>query len=144
MFAARVEDGDEGIPPAPRGVPRFTVCFNIDADGILTEVERLAREAERYKLEDEENKKKVELRNSFEEYIKDMRNAICDKRPPVGKSKIDAAVNKASQWLDSNELGDLEEIRDQMQEFENVCRPIIKRMKWTRPLSLTCAQAVKQ
>lgn len=85
------------------------------------DIERLAREDERYKLEDEEHKKKVELWNSFEEYMKDMRNAICGKRPSAGKMKIDAAVNKASQWLDSNELGDLDEINDQMKELENVC-----------------------
>jgi hypothetical protein len=24
-----------GIPPAPRGVPQITVCFDIDANGIL-------------------------------------------------------------------------------------------------------------
>uniref|UniRef100_A0A453JXY5 Heat shock protein 70 n=1 Tax=Aegilops tauschii subsp. strangulata TaxID=200361 RepID=A0A453JXY5_AEGTS len=81
-----------GIPPAPRGVPQITVCFDIDANGILNvsaedkttgqknkititndkgrlskeEIEKMVQEAEKYKSEDEEHKKKVESKNALE------------------------------------------------------------------------------
>uniref|UniRef100_A0A452Z9J5 Heat shock protein 70 n=1 Tax=Aegilops tauschii subsp. strangulata TaxID=200361 RepID=A0A452Z9J5_AEGTS len=81
-----------GIPPAPRGVPQITVCFDIDANGILNvsaedkttgqknkititndkgrlskeEIEKMVQEAERYKAEDEEHKKKVDAKNALE------------------------------------------------------------------------------
>ena len=79
----------QGIPPAPRGVPQINVCFDIDANGILNvsaedkstgqknkititndkgrsrkeEIERMVQEAEKYKAEDEEHKKKIEAKN---------------------------------------------------------------------------------
>merc|ERR1719356_967018 len=83
-----------GIPPAPRGVPQITVCFDIDANGILNvsaedkttgqknkititndkgrlskdDIERMVQEAEKYKAEDEEHKKKVDAKNALENY----------------------------------------------------------------------------
>lgn len=77
-----------GIPPAPRGVPQITVCFDIDASGILNvsaedkatgnnkkitissyncsrlskeEIETMLQDADKYKAEDENLKKKVNL-----------------------------------------------------------------------------------
>uniref|UniRef100_A0A453IDM4 Heat shock protein 70 n=1 Tax=Aegilops tauschii subsp. strangulata TaxID=200361 RepID=A0A453IDM4_AEGTS len=81
-----------GIPPAPRGVPQITVCFDIDANGILNvsaedkttgqknkititndkgrlskeDIEKMVQEAEKYKAEDEEHKKKVDSKNALE------------------------------------------------------------------------------
>jgi len=77
-----------GIPPAPRGVPKIEVTFDIDANGILNvtakdmatgkeqsikvvtssglskeEVERMRQEAERYAEEDRKKKELVEARN---------------------------------------------------------------------------------
>ncbi|XP_026379118.1 probable mediator of RNA polymerase II transcription subunit 37e [Papaver somniferum] len=143
-----------GISPAPRGISKMTLCFDIDADGILTvfaedntsgsknqttitndkgrfskdEIERLVQEAEKYKSEDEDHKKKVQLRNSFEEYVDKMKNMVSGKRSSAGKKKMEDAINKAVQWLNSNELGDLDDINDQMKELEKVCRPIPTKM----------------
>ncbi|VAI50177.1 unnamed protein product [Triticum turgidum subsp. durum] len=95
-----------GIPPAPRGVPQITVCFDIDANGILNvsaedkttgqknkititndkgrlskeEIEKMVQEAEKYKSEDEEHKKKVESKNALENYSYNMRNTIKDEK----------------------------------------------------------------
>ncbi|KAL2502900.1 putative mediator of RNA polymerase II transcription subunit 37e [Forsythia ovata] len=95
-----------GIPPAPRGVPQITVCFDIDANGILNvsaedkttgqknkititndkgrlskdEIEKMVQEAEKYKSEDEEHKKKVEAKNALENYAYNMRNTIKDEK----------------------------------------------------------------
>ncbi|KAK9041287.1 hypothetical protein V6N11_016396 [Hibiscus sabdariffa] len=95
-----------GIPPAPRGVPQITVCFDIDANGILNvsaedkttgqknkititndkgrlskeEIEKMVEEAEKYKSEDEEHKKKVEAKNALENYAYNMRNTVKDEK----------------------------------------------------------------
>ncbi|NDC89421.1 MAG: molecular chaperone DnaK, partial [Bacteroidetes bacterium] len=81
-----------GIPPAPRGVPQIEVSFNIDNNGILEvtavdkstgntkdikiehnrksaeDIERLVKEAERYKEADTKRKEQIEARNAFENF----------------------------------------------------------------------------
>ncbi len=84
----------EGIRPAPRGVPKIEVTFDIDANGIVSvsardratgkeqrvtltastnlsqeEVERLVQEAERYAQEDRRRRAEVQLRNSADALI---------------------------------------------------------------------------
>jgi molecular chaperone DnaK len=80
-----------GIPPAPRGVPKIQVTFQLDANGVVhieakdlgtgraqamtatptsglaqEEVERLVTEGERFKLADEVRRELAELRNAAE------------------------------------------------------------------------------
>jgi L1 cell adhesion molecule like protein len=148
-----------GIPPAPRGVPQITVCFDIDANGILNvsaedkttgqknkititndkgrlskeDIEKMVQEAEKYKSEDEEHKKKVEAKNSLENYAYNMRNTIQDEKiasklPADDKKKIEDAVEQAIHWLDSNQLAEVEEFEDKMKELEGLCNPIIAKM----------------
>ncbi|CAN0862568.1 Heat shock 70 kDa protein [Linum grandiflorum] len=148
-----------GIPPAPRGVPQINVCFDIDANGILNvsaedktagvknkititndkgrlskeEIERLVQEAERYKAEDEEVKKKVEAKNSLENYAYNMRNTIKDEKfagklDPADKEKIEKAIEETVQWIDGNQLAEVEEFEDKLKELEGLCNPIISKM----------------
>ena len=84
-----------GIPPAPRGVPKIEVTFDLDANGILNvsakdistgkserititndkgrlskaDIDRMLAEAEKYKAEDEKQKEKITARNQLEGYI---------------------------------------------------------------------------
>ncbi|RYR03154.1 hypothetical protein Ahy_B06g081994 isoform B [Arachis hypogaea] len=148
-----------GIPPAPRGVPQITVCFDIDANGILNvsaedkttgqknkititndkgrlskeDIEKMVQEAEKYKSEDEEHKKKVEAKNALENYAYNMRNTVKDdkiggKLDPADKKKIEDAIEQSIQWLDSNQLAEADEFEDKMKELESICNPIIAKM----------------
>lgn len=95
-----------GIPPAPRGVPQIVVTFDIDANGILNvsaedkaggkkqkititnekgrlskeEIERMVNDAEKYKSEDDAQKKKIDARNSLEQYAYSMKNTLRDEK----------------------------------------------------------------
>jgi len=148
-----------GIPPAPRGVPQISVCFDIDANGILNvsaedkttgqknkititndkgrlskdEIERMVQEAEKYKAEDEEHKKKVEAKNQVENYAYNMRNSINDEK--VGskldaddKKKIEDAIEAAINWLEANQLAEIDEFDDKLKELEGICNPIMSKM----------------
>uniref|UniRef100_M4CZD6 Uncharacterized protein n=1 Tax=Brassica campestris TaxID=3711 RepID=M4CZD6_BRACM len=148
-----------GIPPAPRGVPQITVCFDIDANGILNvsaedkttgqknkititndkgrlskdDIEKMVQEAEKYKSEDEEHKKKVEAKNALENYAYNMRNTIQDEKigeklPAADKKKIEESIEQAIQWLENNQLGEADEFEDKMKELESICNPIIAKM----------------
>ncbi|MCO5612266.1 hypothetical protein L7F22_066531 [Adiantum nelumboides] len=96
------------------------------------EIENLVQDAEKYKAEDEDVKKKVEAKNSLENYSHNMRNTIRNDKI-AGKldaadKKIEDAVDEAIQWLDHNQLAKTEEFEDNMQELEGGCNPIIARM----------------
>jgi L1 cell adhesion molecule like protein len=148
-----------GIPPAPRGVPQINVCFDIDANGILNvaaedktagvknkititndkgrlskeDIEKMVHDAERYKNEDEEVKKKVEAKNGLENYAYNMRNTIKDDKisgqlSSEDKQTLDKAVNDAINWLDTNQLAEVDEFEDKQKQLENICNPIISRM----------------
>merc|ERR1712146_606407 len=96
----------EGIPPARRGEPQIEVTFDIDANGILNvsaqekatgkvekititndkgrlskeDIEKLVKDAEKFKSEDEAIRKKVESKNSYEHYIYTTRNTLNDEK----------------------------------------------------------------
>lgn len=91
------------------------------------------QEAERYKAEDEDHKKKVEAKNSFENYAYNMRNTIRDntassKIPADDKTKMEKAIQDAIQWLEANQLAEVEEFEHKQKELEQLCSPIIAKM----------------
>ena len=149
----------DGIPPMPRGVPQIEVTFDIDANGILNvsaiekstgkenkititndkgrlskdEVERMVAEAEKYKQEDDNQKKKIEAKNGLENYAYSLRNSINDEKL---KDKIDAAdketlegkVKETIEWLDNNQSGEVEEYEEKQKELEGVAMPIMQKL----------------
>ena len=94
----------DGIPPAPRGVPQIDVSFEIDENGIMNvsatdkgtsknakititnnkgrlskdEIERLIKEAEKYKDADEKIRKRVESKNALESYCVSIKHTLDD------------------------------------------------------------------
>ncbi|KAF8402890.1 hypothetical protein HHK36_010982 [Tetracentron sinense] len=147
-----------GFHPAPRGVPLIIECFEIDADGILNvsaedkttglknkitivndkgrlskeEIAKMIQEAEKYKAEDKEHKKKVESRNALENYAYNMRNTLNDEKisaklAPAHKKKIEDAIKEAIQWLDNIQLAEAYEFKDKMKELKSICDPIISK-----------------
>lgn len=148
-----------GIPPAPRGVPQINVTFDIDANGILNvsaedktagvknrititndkgrlskeDIEKMVKDAERYKAEDEEVKKKVEAKNGLENYAYNMRNTVRDEKfasklDPSDKEKIEKSVEETIEWLEGNQLAEVDELEDKLKELEGICNPIISKM----------------
>lgn len=93
-----------GIPPAPRGVPKIEVTFDLDANGILNvsardtstgrsekitiqndkgrlskeEIDRMLSDAEKYKAEDERQREKIASRNQLESYTFGVKQAVND------------------------------------------------------------------
>jgi len=121
-------------------VPQITVGFDLDANGILhvtaedkqsnkknsititndkgrlskDEVERMVQEAEKYKAEDEAQKKKVEARNGLENYAYGLKNSINepnlkDKISDEDRKTLEDAIKTTLDWLDNNQLAEAEE-----------------------------------
>uniref|UniRef100_A0A7N0T8B7 Heat shock protein 70 n=1 Tax=Kalanchoe fedtschenkoi TaxID=63787 RepID=A0A7N0T8B7_KALFE len=116
-----------GIHPAPRGVPQINGRLSKE------EIEKMVQEAEKYKAEDEEVKRKVETKKRLENYAYNMRNTIRDEKigrklDPTDKKRIEKAVNEAIEWLDKNQLTEVDELKDKLKELEGLCNPIIVKM----------------
>lgn len=97
------------------------------------EIERMVQEAERYKAEDEAVKKKVEAKNALENYAYSMKNTVKDEKfagklDPADKQKIEKAVDETVEWLDRNQLAEVDEFEDKQKELESLCNPIIAKM----------------
>ncbi|KAL1517666.1 hypothetical protein ABEB36_001401 [Hypothenemus hampei] len=146
-----------GIPPAPRGVPKIDVTFDLDANGILNvsakdtssgkernitikndkgrlsqaDIDRMLSEAERYKEEDEKQRQKVSARNALESYIFQVKQAAEEsgnKLSPEDKSTIENQCSETLRWLDSNTLAEKEEFEDKQKEIQRICSPIMAKL----------------
>ncbi|KAJ3669965.1 hypothetical protein LUZ60_010289 [Juncus effusus] len=145
-----------GINPAPRGVPKFDVCFDIDANGILNisaidrntgqmngvtitneqgrlnqeEIERMIADAERYRAEDVEHKRKSEARHNLETYACKVRNTIGDPNFAMSlraewKGRMEEAVRDALSWLDCNQLPTVPDSETKLNKLKLICDPIM-------------------
>ena len=148
-----------GIPPAPRGVPQIEVTFDIDANGILNvsavdkstgrenkititndkgrlskdDIERMVREAEKYKDEDDRQKDRVAAKNGLEGYCFNMKQTIeepnlKDKVPEADRKKISDACEECLKWLEANQLAEKEEFEHRQKDIEAICKPIITKL----------------
>lgn len=153
-----------GLPPAPRGVPQIEVTFDIDANGILNvsavdkssgkqnkititndkgrlskdDIERMVRDAEKYRNEDEMVKAKIAAKNSLEGYCFSLKGTfendydrIKDKVSEADKSSVLDRVRETLQWLDANQLAETEEYEHKKKELEQHCRPIMSKLYQT-------------
>ncbi|KAM0053831.1 putative Heat shock protein 70 family [Helianthus debilis subsp. tardiflorus] len=143
-----------GIPPAPKGAPSSMKCFDIDANGILTvtaaistgkmekliisnesgrlskeEIEKMVNDAEKYKLEDQEFKKKAEARNALEDCIYNMKNKIEEHnvkkrvQPDILK-QMEKAIAETTKWLKDNQGAPFTMLHLMKVHLEFVCKPL--------------------
>merc|ERR1711998_223513 len=99
----------------------------------MGDVQKMTADAEKYAKEDELFKKKVESKNSLENYCYSMKNTlddekIKDKISDDDKTKAKEAVDGALSWLEGNQMAEKEEFEDKRKEVEGICTPIMTAM----------------
>ncbi|MBQ4151519.1 MAG: Hsp70 family protein, partial [Schwartzia sp.] len=131
------------IPPAPRGVPRIEVKFDIDANGIVhvsakdlgtgkeqkitiqsdsgmskEDIDRMVKEAEAHAAEDKKQKETIEIKNTADNLVYQAEKAIKDLGDKADKAqveKVQAAVEKVKEALKG---GDNEAIKKASEELQ--------------------------
>ncbi|MDP2814476.1 MAG: molecular chaperone DnaK [Erysipelotrichaceae bacterium] len=118
----------DGIAPAPRGIPQVEVTFDIDVNGIVhvsaldkgtnkkqsitisgssglsdEEIERMVKDAEIHKAEDEKRKEEVELKNKAEQFI----------------HQINKSLETENANVSAEQKAEVERLRDELQEAIN-------------------------
>ncbi len=147
-----------GIPPAPRGIPKIEVSFDIDANGILhvtakdestgksnnirienhkgrlsqADIDRMVNDAKKYKDEDEKQRERIGARNSLEQSVFAYKQAVEDdaegKISPEDKEKVISKCSEVLKWLDNNTTAEKDEFDFQQQELQKTCSPIMAKM----------------
>ncbi len=117
-----------GLPPAPRGVPKIEVTFDIDANGIVhvaakdqgtgkeqsmtisggsalskDDIERMVRDAEQYAEEDAKRREAVEVRNQADSLVYSTEKFVAEndeKLPEDVKIEVNADVAALKELLE--------------------------------------------
>ena len=137
----------DGIEPAPRGVPQIEVSFDIDVNGIVNvkakdmktnkeqsitiqnstglseeEIDRMVKEAESNKADDEKKRKDIETKNKAEALINQIDKALAEQGanlPEDQKKQATALRDELKTALDNNDMATLE---SKMSELENIAQ----------------------
>jgi L1 cell adhesion molecule like protein len=145
-----------GIPPAPAGVKKVEDTYEIDTNGILKvtsvetsggsrntitittdkgrlskeEIERLVKEANIYRAEDEKKKRGISAQNDLQSYCFNMKSAVDEgklkgKISESDKGTILDKCNEVLRWLDGNRHARKEEFESRLKKLESVCNPVM-------------------
>ncbi|HLE77370.1 MAG TPA: molecular chaperone DnaK [bacterium] len=134
----------DGIPPAPRGVPKIEVTFDIDANGILDakakdtasgreqsikitgtstlskdEVDKMVKEAERFAEEDRKSRDRADTRNRGDSLVyqtERMLREVGDKISADERKQVDARLADLKDALGSEDLERINRALDALQQ----------------------------
>ena len=139
----RFQLGD--IPPAPRGVPQIEVKFDIDANGIVNvsakdlgtnkeqsititsstnltdeEIDKMMKEAEANKAQDEKKKEEAETRNEADQIIFATEKALKDLGDKVDSKDKEEAENKIKELKEAIEKNNIDDIKSKKDALNEV------------------------
>ncbi len=143
----------DGIAPARRGVPQIEVTFDIDVNGIVhvsakdkgtgkeqsitiqnssglseEEIDRMVREAEEHKAEDDKRKEDIETRNRAESFIAQIDSTLADNGDKIDakqKEEVQRLRDELQKALDENNM---EEVKSKLQVLEQAMQAASQQM----------------
>lgn len=94
------------------------------------DIDRMVRDAERFKADDERKRENVSARNRLEGYIFSVKQAVNDAKSLDANDKktVEDACEKELKWLDANQMADKEEYEFHYNELSRKCSPIMSRL----------------
>ena len=135
------------IPPAPRGVPQIEVTFDIDANGIVNvkakdlgtnkeqsititatntltdeEIDKMMKEAEAHKEEDNKKKEAADTKNEAEQVIFMTEKALKDLGDKVSekdKKEAEELMEKTKKSLEGEDLEEIKKNKDELLKKAN-------------------------
>jgi len=134
-----------GIERAKRGVPKIDVSFALDSNGMLgvsakdqttgaeahiqiqrsgrtsdADIQRMIKDAEKYRKEDEERVKRVEAVNELESLISEARNLILESTDAKKAEQLEKVTEETQVWLEEHaESAKISEIKLKIQRLSN-------------------------
>ena len=137
----------DGIAPARRGVPQIEVTFDIDVNGIVhvsakdkgtgkeqsitiqntsglsdEEIDRMVREAEEHKVEDEKRKEEIDLRNRAEGFIAQIDSMLADSGDKIDAKQKEETLKLRDDLQKSLDENDMDAVKEKLEALEKAAQ----------------------
>ena len=142
-----------GIAPARRGVPQIEVTFDIDVNGIVhvsaldkgtnkkqsititgssglsdAEIDKMVREAEEHKVEDDKRKEEIELKNKAEQFIIQIDETLKTENANVTEQQKEEVKKLRDELQTAIDNNDFDTLRTKMNELEQAANTMAQAM----------------
>ncbi|MBX3247299.1 MAG: molecular chaperone DnaK [Myxococcales bacterium] len=139
----------DGIMPAPRGVPKVKVTFDIDANGILSvtakdeatgkdqrititsnsglsedEISKMVNEAEQHADEDRKRRDQIETRNRADSLAHSVEKSLGELKGKISEDKVTTIEAKLKDLREAIDRDDHEQITERMSALEAAMREV--------------------
>jgi molecular chaperone DnaK len=132
----------DGLPPAPRGVPKIEVTFDIDANGILhvsakdmgtgkqqaititghggldeKEIGRMVKDAESHSAEDKQRREVIEIRNHADQLVYSMEKLLRENKekiPAAEAERIQQEIEATKKAIQSENAGQIKKAMESL------------------------------
>lgn len=146
----------KGIPPMHRGVPQIEITYDVNENGILSvsavekstgksekivitnetgrlsneDIERMVKEAEQFKADDDQVRKRIEAKNHLENYCYNLKSSVLSEekyKTALGSDleKVQSTVDETLKWIDDNTNATTEEFEAKQKEVEGILMPLV-------------------
>ncbi|MFQ6070585.1 MAG: molecular chaperone DnaK [Candidatus Aminicenantales bacterium] len=134
----------DGIPPAPRGVPKIEVTFDIDANGILhvsakdmgtgkqqaititghsglddKEIDRMVKDAESHAEEDKKKRELIDVRNQADQLVYSLEKLMRENRDKIPESeakKVESEIEKTKKAIESDNVDEIKRAMESLSQ----------------------------
>ncbi|MGB5368738.1 MAG: molecular chaperone DnaK [Polyangiales bacterium] len=139
----------EGIMPAPRGIPKIKVIFDIDANGILSvtakdeatgkdqkvtitsnsglsddEIEKMVEDAASHEEDDRKRREQVEARNKADQLAYGVEKALAEVKDKLPAEKVSEVEGKVKSLREAIEANDATAMASQSEALEAAMKEI--------------------
>jgi len=133
----------EGIPAAPRGIPKIEVTFDIDANGILSvtakdmatgkdqrititagsgisddDIDRMVKEAAQHEADDKRRREEIERRNKLDNLCYTLEKQIGENKDKLDPGDVSTLERLIAEGKEAVEKQDDEKVQDVLERLE--------------------------
>ena len=132
----------EGIMPAPRGMPKVEVTFDIDANGILSvhakdmatgkdqkititsnsglnesDIQKMVKDAQEHEAEDKERREQIDRRNKLDNLCYTLEKTIADNKEKIGDvTAIEALIREGRQAVEKQDDAQVTSVSERLEK----------------------------
>jgi len=143
----------EGLPPAPRGIPKVEVTFDIDANGILSvaakdmatgkdqrititassglstdDVDKMVKDASEHEAEDKRRREEVERRNKLDNLCYTLERQISENKEKLTGTDVPSIESLIKEGREAVEKQDDTKVQDVLERLEKAAHAMATKL----------------